>query len=192
EKMIAFGEQSRGVDWNGEESHRIRFEQLTKILYPINDFFSINDLGCGYGALIDYLDANGFNYRYFGYDISDEMIKRAKSRFFHKHNCNFYNHCEMNEADYTIANGIFNVRLDVEDDKWLGYILKTLALINEKSTRGFAFNILTSYSDAEYKKEYLYYADPCFFFDFCKRHFSKWVSLLHDYGLYEFTILVRK
>jgi hypothetical protein len=29
-------------------------------------------------------------------------------------------------------------------------------------------------------------------FDICKRKFSRNVALLHDYGLYEFTILVRK
>jgi hypothetical protein len=38
----------------------------------------------------------------------------------------------------------------------------------------------------------LYYADPRAIFDHCKRTFSRWVALLHDYGLYEFTILVRK
>ena len=31
-----------------------------------------------------------------------------------------------------------------------------------------------------------------FFFDFCKRNFSRNVALLHDYGLYDFTIIVRK
>jgi hypothetical protein len=41
-------------------------------------------------------------------------------------------------------------------------------------------------------KPHLYYADPCDLFDLCKRRFSPQVTLLHDYGLYEFTILVRK
>jgi hypothetical protein len=41
-------------------------------------------------------------------------------------------------------------------------------------------------------RNYLYYADPCALFDLCKRRYSKHVALLHDYGLYEFTILVRK
>jgi len=41
-------------------------------------------------------------------------------------------------------------------------------------------------------REDLYYADPCFIFDYCKRNFSRNVALLHDYELYEFTIIVRK
>jgi len=38
----------------------------------------------------------------------------------------------------------------------------------------------------------LYFGDPLLYFDFCKRNFSRNVALLHDYGLYDFTILVRK
>ncbi|MBC7939785.1 MAG: class I SAM-dependent methyltransferase, partial [Chitinophagaceae bacterium] len=37
-----------------------------------------------------------------------------------------------------------------------------------------------------------YYPDPLDLFDVCKRRFSRNVALLHDYGLYAFTILVRK
>ena len=60
------------------------------------------------------------------------------------------------------------------------------------ANEGFAFNCLTMYSDEDRMKDYLYYADPLFLFDFCKKHFSKNVSLLHDYDIYDFTILVRR
>ena len=35
------------------------------------------------------------------------------------------------------------------------------------------------------------YGDPCAFFQFCKREISPDVTLLHDYPLYEWTMLVR-
>ena len=41
-------------------------------------------------------------------------------------------------------------------------------------------------------RDYLYYAAPCMLFDTCKRRYSLNVALQNDYGLYEFTILVRK
>jgi hypothetical protein len=63
---------------------------------------------------------------------------------------------------------------------------------NELSRKGFASNFLTGYSDAEKMRADLYYADPLSLFDYCKRNFSKNVALLHDYRLYDFTILVRK
>ncbi len=37
----------------------------------------------------------------------------------------------------------------------------------------------------------LYYGDPIFFFEHCRTTFGRHVALLHDYPLYEFTILVR-
>jgi hypothetical protein len=59
------------------------------------------------------------------------------------------------------------------------------------SRRGFAFNMLTSYSDPARMRDDLYYGDPCRMFDLCKRKYSRNVALLHDYGIYDFTILVR-
>jgi hypothetical protein len=68
----------------------------------------------------------------------------------------------------------------------------TLDVLDRASIRGFAFNSLTAYSDADRMRPHLYYPDPCELFDLCKRRYSRNVALLHDYGLYEFTILVRK
>ena len=95
-------------------------------------------------------------------------------------------------ADYGVASGIFNVRLGRSDAEWRAYLEATLDNLDRTSRLGFSFNCLTSYSDAEKMRDYLYYADPCALFDLCKRRYSRNVALLHDYGLYEFTILVRK
>ena len=61
-----------------------------------------------------------------------------------------------------------------------------------RARRGFAFNMLTSYSDPERMRDDLYYADPCALLRLCKRELSRHVALLHDYGLWEFTIVVRQ
>ena len=95
-------------------------------------------------------------------------------------------------TDYSVASGIFNVRFNHSDTDWEQYLEKTLDSLNAYSGKGFAFNCLTSYSDADRMRPDLYYADPCRLFDLCKRRYSRHVSLLHDYGLYEFTILVKK
>lgn len=192
-KIVENGSTSTGVDWNSQESHYLRFKQLTSLL-PIRDkSFSLLDYGCGYGALIDYLVLNSIErFTYFGYDISLEMIREAYLKF-NDTSYLFGNELPKNtHFDYTIANGIFNVKLDTSNEDWLSYILKTLTEINELSEKGFSFNILTSYSDKEFMKDYLYYADPLFLFDYCKKHFSKYVSLIHDYPLYEFSIIVKK
>ena len=96
------------------------------------------------------------------------------------------------QCDYCVASGIFNVRLDNSDDDWFDYLSDTLRALDKFSLKGFAFNCLSSYSDEDKRRDDLYYADPRDLFDHCKRRFSRNVTLLHDYGLYEFTILVRK
>ncbi|TMG79221.1 MAG: hypothetical protein E6H78_20525 [Betaproteobacteria bacterium] len=70
-------------------------------------------------------------------------------------------------------------------------MIDTIEDLAALSTRGFAFNALTSYSDPQRRRPDLYYADPLDLFDHCKRHVSRLVSLLHDTPLYEFTLIVR-
>jgi hypothetical protein len=70
-------------------------------------------------------------------------------------------------------------------------VLSTLDRMHALSQRGFAFNMLTVHSDAEKMRDDLYYGDPEFFLGHCLARFSRHVALLHDYPLYEFTVLVR-
>jgi hypothetical protein len=91
-----------------------------------------------------------------------------------------------------VASGIFNVKLDTPEETWREYVLETLERLSRLASRGFAFNVLSLYSDPERRRPDLFYADPLFLFDHCKTRFAREVALLHDYPLYEFTLLVRK
>lgn len=191
-KLAEHGETPHGVDWNGEEGQTLRFEQLCKIIDTTNHF-SINDLGCGYGALYEFLSNKNEEFSYLGIDVSDSMIKAAEQRYIDIPQANFILSSEPNQvADFCVASGIFNVRMGRSDEEWLSYLEATLDVLDRTSRVGFAFNCLTSYSDTDKMRDYLYYADPCVLFDLCKRRYSRNVALLHDYDLYEFTILVRK
>lgn len=191
-KIREFGQGPRGVDWNGVGSQQLRFQQLLKLMEGETDF-SIADVGCGYGALLDILPHRFEQFQYTGLDISLEMIKAAIERYGHLSNVDFLNATiPSGTVDYCVASGIFNVKSDCSNENWLEYICDALREINEVSLRGFSFNCLTSYSDAEKKRDHLYYADPCVIFNWCKSNCSRHVALLHDYGLFEFTILVRK
>ena len=76
-KIEQHGPTSKGVDWNGEESQELRFEQLLSLVSEKNA--SILDFGCGYGAMYDFLKKKGHDFSaYFGVDISDAMLSEAK------------------------------------------------------------------------------------------------------------------
>jgi hypothetical protein len=191
-KLDAYGATPRGVDWNSTESQGLRFGQLLKICEDAGPFV-INDYGCGYGALVDYLLQANYAFAYCGFDISRQMIAKARELHPATTAAVFVEDEHMVQpADYTVASGIFNVKLQTPDAEWQQLVLHTLGRMNRLSRRGFAFNVLTKYSDRELMRADLYYADPLFFFHYCKTTFTRFVSLLHDYPLYEFTILVRK
>lgn len=190
--LSQFGPSAQGVGWKNDEAQTIRFQQLAKLF--IRPEFSLNDLGCGVGDFVAFAGERLSGCLYRGYDVMEEMVGAARQKYGRFSNVSFHmieNAGAMEMADYTIASGIFNIRFDKDDASWLQYILDTLRIMHSRSTAGFAFNILTKYSDKDFMKAELYYADPSFLFDFCKRNFSKNVALLHDYNQYDFTIIVR-
>lgn len=189
-RVREFGATAKGVDWNSTESQLVRFDQLARLWRRETGVVSVIDYGCGYGALADHLRAAGTPMRYQGFDLSADMIASAGSRA--GPDCSFTTAPEkLVAADYVVASGIFNVRLDHDDEEWGRYMRSTIAAMRALCRRGFAFNALTSYADKDKQRSDLYYADPLHWFDVCKRTYSPHVALLHDYPLYEFTLLVR-
>lgn len=192
EKIQQHGAVPAGVDWNGEESQTIRFEQLARIIPAGTELFSVLDYGCGYGAMFEFFKKRYANFSFVGFDISEEMIASARQKFPDTNAAWVSNLDEGRKCDFVVASGIFNVRLNATTANWEDYVLDTLHEIDRCAKRAFAFNVLSSYSDKDRMRDYLYYADPLALFDYCKQNFSRQVALLHDYPLYEFTMLVKK
>jgi cyclopropane fatty-acyl-phospholipid synthase-like methyltransferase len=190
EKVIKFGLDSKGVDWNSKESQYLRFEKLFQVVNPSQDFHLL-DFGCGTGEFVNFLNDKKLTFKYTGYDISQDMISLANKTHGNP-NVSFLSQEPNGSFDYVIGSGIFNVKMGFNEENWHEYILRTLDKFNKTSLKGFAFNILTTYSDPEKRRSDLYYADPLYFFDYCKKNYSRYVTLLHDYPLYEFSIIVRK
>jgi cyclopropane fatty-acyl-phospholipid synthase-like methyltransferase len=189
-KLHAHGPTPLGVDWNSAEAQQVRFVQTTRVC-PDKGRASVLDFGCGYGALAPFLLAKNPELTYVGYDVSEEMIAAAQ-RLHPLANVRFTSRIEdVRGVDVTVASGIFSVKMDVAERDWEAYIFETLDRMASLSSSAFSFNMLTAYSDPDRMRSDLYYADPHRFFDRCRTRYSRNVALLHDYGLYEFTILVR-
>ncbi len=195
-RLSQFGPTPRGVDWNSAESQALRFDKLLELLvenrHPDEPAVSLLDVGCGYGALLDHLKAIGLAVDYRGFDVSEAMVDAARARHQASQSVFTSRVAALEPASFAVASGIFNVKLHHSVEQWRAYVLETLDSLHGLSTRGFAFNMLSTYSDPEKRREDLFYADPCEMFDLCTRRFAARVALLHDYPLFEFTVLVRK
>ncbi|MCU0514190.1 MAG: class I SAM-dependent methyltransferase [Anaerolineae bacterium] len=188
------GADPRGVDWKSPAAQEVRFDQLLKLHTDAAQPFSLVDYGCGYGALVGYLQARGYAFTYTGYDMTPAVIDTARATWGAVPGCTFTTRLDdVPPADYVVGSGLFNMKFAATPvDAWYDHMLATIEIMWGRAQQGLAFNALTAYSDPEYMRADLYYPDPCRLFDHCKRRLSRQVALLHDYGLYDFTLLVRR
>lgn len=180
-----------GVDWSCVPTQALRFRKLLK-LCDFDGPFSLNDLGCGYGALLDYLALYHpqTSVDYLGIDLSAAMVRRARERYagdlvrFH------HGRESPRAADYTIASGIFNVMLDQPVAIWEHLIATTLSHLSATSRKGFAVNFVHRPAPGETARPGLYCTHPRLWADFCEQRLGSEVCLIDDYGMSEFTLLV--
>jgi hypothetical protein len=189
------GATPKGVFWSSEDNMRKRFEILSRVFYP-EDIATgeacIADLGCGYGALYDFLKAHpilrGGEYR--GYDICKSLLDACKTRV-RDPRASFHLSMRVTEpADYLFVSGTFNLKLGADEVDWLTYIQTSLEALWNQTNKALAFNML-DITDAGTMSA-LYYADPQIFETFCRDNLSDNVTLISGYGLPDFTIFVHR
>jgi SAM-dependent methyltransferase len=190
-KLEAFGPTPRGVDWNDEASQETRHRQFLRLIGD-DRRTSVADLGCGYGSFLGFLRRHGHQGVYTGYDVTPAMIAAAER--LHGTGADRHWHVGAHPiapVDYVVASGIFNVKQDCATDVWLRHIEDTIGRMASAARRGWGFNVLSLHSDPERRRADLFYADPAQFLDRVAGTYGRSIAVLQDYGLYEFTLIVR-
>jgi SAM-dependent methyltransferase len=181
-----------GVDWPNAVSQYLRFVQLLKIA-DFQQPFSLIDFGCGYGALLEFLAMRHGEaaVTYYGIDISPAMVAAARQRWADQMRAEFAVGSRCGRmADYSLASGIFNVRLGHAVAAWEAYVESILRDLHASSRIGFAVNFMLPH-DALPTEEGLYRSEPDRWVGICEK-FGGSVALVRDYGLREFTLLIRR
>ena len=93
-------------------------------------------------------------------------------------------------ADYSVASGIFNVRLEDPDDRWSAFIDRRCTASRPRN-RGFAVNFVNQPPRGAWIPPGLYTTPPEPWIEYCSKHIGAEVELVKDYGMREFTLLVR-
>ena len=178
------GETFRALDWGSRKSQQKRFDVLAGIGITAGD--RVLDVGCGLADLNAWLIEHRPGVEYSGIDLTPGMVERARSRFPNAKILNqtiFDQDLSIGPFDYLIASGIFFLRKENPKE----YMQSTVIKMFNSSTRGIAFNSLSTW--ANHKVDGEFYADPVDVLDFCRK-LSPYVVLRHDYHPADFTVYV--
>ncbi len=191
-KVARHGATPEGADWRCEATQQMRFVHLMKLCEGAGPW-SLNDLGCGWGALRGYLARRRRLHRidYLGIDLAPAMIEAARAAWPRDRRRFVVGSRSPRVADYSVASGIFNVRLDVPLPVWERLVERTLRELRETSRLGFAVNFMLPLAPTMESPPQLYRPDPARWSALCERELGGHLERLSGYGLHEQTLLVR-
>jgi len=145
------GATPEGVFWNSQKSQRARFAAILAMVR--RDLAArgkggaaptIADIGCGYGAMFDFLrarpDFSGWEYR--GVDISAAMVRECRLRHPAETSRFAVGRTPPLTVDYAVFSGTFNLCMISDNDRWERYILDSLAGCWPRCRRGMVLNLL--------------------------------------------------
>jgi len=188
------GTSHEAVLWAKEEDQIARFQKLFDMVkddFP-TEKVSINDLGCGYGAFFDFIKMHPSlnSGHFYGYDICPDFIIAAQQLIQDPRAYFDISPVATHKADFSFASGTFSLRGPETDEHWTLYIKDSLRNYFKMTQKAMVFNLLDQAASTKY--DWLYYADPDDFFEFCSKALSKDCDMSLDPELDGFTIAVRK
>lgn len=181
ERFARLGEDVRTLGWASREDQRLRFDVLCSVADLSGR--SVCDVGCGFGDLADYLEERFTGTTYTGVDIAPSLIARARQR---RPTRAFL--CQDilapdfdTRADFFVSSGALSYR--ISDN--MSFARTMMRRMYDLCERGVAVNFLTKY--VNFEREHNFHYSPEELFAFSKT-LTRWVRLVHDYPLWEFTL----
>jgi len=192
-RFLRFGNTATGVHWRDEKEQRLRFkilcEPMSIHLYN-NSSIQIADLGCGYGALFDYIQVQGFLGQYYGYDRNRHMIQYAKKTFPYKNVFLKVASQVQREVDYTVLSGTFNLKMDVSNAIWWEGVMEMLIHSWSQTREILAFNFLSTPSKRT-PMQRLFYCDSEVMLSFC-RTLTPHITVIEEKSLLDTHVILQR
>lgn len=186
------GPSPRGVDWGSDPAdHALRLDCMLAVLKVVDlsaRRYTLLDVGCGYGSLLDLIKSRNLPVNYSGIDVSEAMIEEARKR-----------HADIDwrvkdalkleaseQYDFVVCNGVLTQKLDVSIKEMDEFARALVAQMFRLCRIGVAFNVMTTH--VNYMVPNLYYRNPVELLGWCMTQLTSRVKLDHAYPLYEYTI----
>lgn len=188
-RFLEYGYSPKTLGWD-KGKQDIRFNILTS-QYDFNNK-SVLDIGCGFGDLNKTLKYKaGNNYKYLGLDIVPVLIKKAKKLYQNSkidfQCCDFLSTELTNQYDYIIASGIFNFKIEAENN--YSFIENIISKSFHLCRDGLAFDFLSDKVD--YKHDHTFHSSPEQILGIAYKY-SRNVIIRNDYMPFEFSLFIFK
>lgn len=183
-RYAELGADVRTLGWKSQDDQVLRF----KVLCDIADLrgASVCDVGCGLGDLVDYLEARFGAFSYTGIDISPSLVRKAAELHpRYEFVCANAFEAALPRADFFLLSGALNFRVHDNAALTRGVVERMFGAAN----KGVAVNFLSTY--VNFQRPHNYHHSPEEMFTYA-RSLTRWVTLRHDYPLWEFSLYLYK
>lgn len=192
--LAQHGDSAQGAHWPNETDRHTRHEVMLGLIPDRTAPAVLCDLGCGTGALLDHIRAQGLTrLDYLGADRSAAALAFARQ----KHPEARFVEIDVNDptaaidqlaCDWLVCNGVFTVKWELADAQMWAFLAATLHRIWPVVRRGLAFNVMSKAVDWE--RDDLFHASMDDMALLLHRMAGRRVVFRADYGLYEYTAYV--
>jgi len=184
-----FGDSPQSVAWRDRPFQEFRFASVAQVFEHERGPFSVYEVGCGLGHLSEFLERHFPLAAYSGCDINPKMVERALRRIpTARLEVRDVVSAPPPPADYVVASGIFNLRMNLSSERWWGIVRDVLRAMYGAARKGIAANFLSSLVD--WQREIAFHQDPAVALQFAQSELSRFVELRHAYYPWEFTLMV--
>ena len=190
-----YGATAEGSYWISKARQELRFAIMTKEIFKLqnNLELSICDIGCGYGALADYIatEYNPKKMRYFGTDISTDLIDHCTE------NCNLswakftVGSKPHSDMDVCLMSGTYNLAATHNALDWENHIFKNLTECWSKTKKMLIFNLQTDYS-THISSGNIFYANKYSILNRCNTLIDTAVCVEHADLPFDTTFVIKK
>ncbi len=187
-----YGDCAKGVDWPNEEDALKRYRLMLSAISQ--DKYTLLDIGCGTGKLLELIKQQKYPIQYTGLDLSNLFVDHCKKKFpsnsFIQVDLLKDDTTHIHPHDLVVMNGVFTEKCELTQKQMTVYFQALLKKAFHLTKQVLAFNVMSKLVDWE--REDLFHVSFDTLSKFLRDNLSRHFIIRHDYGLYEYTVYVYK
>jgi len=194
-RFEAYGPTPEASLWFNKSRQLARFSKLTEAIVSrvSNNEVTIGDVGCGYGAFLDYLAKHNseIRFKYYGYDIADRVIAYCSKNLQTANATFLHSSRPTRKADFHVMSGTYNYTPNMGVGSWRSYMRDEIKYIFSATNKCIVFNLMLA-DKAYISKSSIFYEEVEHFLSFCRKELGETTILEHPLLRLEKTFCIEK